>query len=70
MRKNKKYERRTHSCTLLVEREGFRSETGVFTTLILGSMIEKAQKAGMSIIGTRHSKYCLCGDGKNEIIAF
>lgn len=70
MRKNKNAKRLTHSCTLLVEREGFRSETGVFTTLILGSMIEKAQKAGMSIIGTRHSKYCLCGDGNNEIISF
>jgi|SwirhirootsSR3_FD_contig_31_14227052_length_492_multi_6_in_0_out_0_1 hypothetical protein len=70
MRKNKKNQRRTHSCTLLVEREGFRSETGVFTTLILGSMLEKAKKAGMSVIGTRHSKYCLCGDGNNEIVLF
>lgn len=62
--------RHTHSCTLILERMGLRSETGVFTTLILAQMLEKAKQAEMSVVGTRHSKHCLCGDGSGEIVYF
>ena len=60
--------RRTHSGSLIVERAGLRTESGVVAnTEFLGLMV-RFKKAGMEVIAARHSKHCLCGDGSDEIV--
>lgn len=68
LRKKAKTPRRTHSGSLIVERAGLRTESGVMSNTQFLDMIVRFNKAGMEVIAARHSKYCLCGDGSDEIV--
>ncbi|QNN98271.1 hypothetical protein SEA_LILMARTIN_272 [Streptomyces phage LilMartin] len=70
MLRKKKAPRRTHSGSLILERAGLRTESGVISTSEFPNMIVRFRESGMTPIGARHSKHCLCGDGNNEIVPF
>lgn len=67
-RKRTKVPRRTHSGSLILERAGLRTESGVVSTSTFLDLMVRFQKADMQVIGARHSIHCLCGDGNNEIV--
>jgi hypothetical protein len=68
MLRKKKALRKTHSGSLILERAGLRTESGIVATPQFLVLIPRFKKAGMEVVGARHSKYCLCGDGRNEIV--
>lgn len=70
MRKKRNQPRFTHSATLILERGGMRTESGVMSTSQMGNMIIRFREIGMEPVATRHSRHCLCGDGNNEIVRF
>lgn len=60
--------RKTHSGSLIIQRAGLRSESGVVSTPQFLDLMVRFKKAGMEVIAARHSKHCLCGDGRDEIV--
>jgi hypothetical protein len=57
---------RFHSMTLVLEKDGIQSKTGVFNSSLLANLLDRYNEKGMRPIQAEHSKYCLCGKGKGE----
>jgi hypothetical protein len=60
---------RFHSMSLLLEREGLKSKTPVFNSSLLANLLSRYNEGGFTAIQATHSKYCLCGQGKEEKVA-
>ena len=58
---------RTHSLTLKLEKNGLFSETGVISSGNLEILLRKYNENGFRPVEAKHSKYCHCGEGKEEI---
>jgi hypothetical protein len=56
----------THSLTLTLEKNGLFSETGVISSGNLENLLKKYNESGFRPVEAKHSKYCLCGSGKDE----
>jgi hypothetical protein len=62
----KKTETQFHSMTLVLERDGIQSKSGVFNSSLLANLLSRYNEKGLKPIQAEHSKYCLCGKGKGE----
>lgn len=58
-----------HSMSLLLEREGLKSQTPVFNSSLLANLLSRYTESGFTAIEATHSKYCLCEAGKDEKVA-
>lgn len=57
-----------HSMTLVLERDGIKSNTGVFNSSLLADLLDRYNEKGFMPVEAKHSQHCLCGKGKGEIV--
>ncbi len=68
MRKKAVSQVRFHSMSLLLERDGIHSKTPVFNSSLLANLLSRYNEKGLRPVSATHSKYCLCGKGKDETV--
>jgi hypothetical protein len=69
MRKKAESPTRFHSMSLVVEKDGIRSNTGTFNSSQLANLLARYNARGLALVEAQHSKYCLCGNGKGEKVS-
>jgi hypothetical protein len=63
----RKQDVRFHTLVILLEKEG-NSSKAVINQSLLANLLERYNESGFRPVAVNHSKHCLCGKGKGEVI--